>query len=254
MQRIVLLGASNLQRTFSHAVSTAEYHVRGPLHIHAVMGCGRSYGLEAGYLGKKFSGIFSSSVWGTLDHEPPLPTLGFVTDVGNDLPYGVEVVQVLEWVSRCVHRLREHGAQVVLTELPLASLEQMTPRRFEVLRWILFPRCALSWPTLLDRARELNAGLMKLAEAQEIPIFSLPNAWYGWDPVHPRRAHYTALWQHLFAAMLGSSPTENSRARAAWRTWYWGWTKPPHGTPITNLEPSSTVRVVLNRNVTLFFH
>lgn len=214
LHRAVFLGASNLQRTFPHAVAVARCRLGTNLQIHVVMGAGRSYGVEAGYLGKKFSGIFFCEIWNALRHKSTAPTVAFITDVGNDLGYEIEVPLISRWVAECVDRLVDMGAAILISELPLASLQRINSLEFKLLRTILFPRCRLSRDEVLRRAKHLNDRLCELAEMRKIPIFSLPNAWYGFDPIHVRRSCRVDYWRALFDRLTGQERTPMTDSRS----------------------------------------
>jgi hypothetical protein len=197
--KVIFLGASNLSRSFPIAVRTAYQTFPTPISIHAAMGFGRSYGKESGFMGKKFSGIFSSSIWQTLSSELNSRSFAFVTDVGNDLAYEEPVDVVFEWVKACVDRLNNMGAKIVLTGLPVDRLRRISSSKFYLMRAVLFPSCRLSLATLLGRAEDLDGRLCEFAETSKMPIFSVPNDWYGFDPIHPRSAHLSDYWRQLFA-------------------------------------------------------
>src|SRR5262245_13820468 len=100
-RRVILLGASNLVRSISSVVETARRIWREPIEIMAAIGHGRSYGRDSVVLGRKISGIFPCALWKDLQNRPPLPTAALVTDVGNDLGYGVDVAEIISWVEGC---------------------------------------------------------------------------------------------------------------------------------------------------------
>ena len=187
--------------------------------IHAAMGFGRSYGRESGFLGKKFSGISFAKIWDALDQDATQSTIAFVTDVGNDLGYEQPVDAIMEWVEACVMRLNKRGARTVLTDLPLDVLRGMSEAKYYVLRAVLFPSCRLSWRELLTRSEELSERLSGLAKSQNMPIFSVPNAWYGFDPIHPRVEHMCDYWRELLAK-LSLNEDQTSRRQISWRN-YW---------------------------------
>ena len=190
-----------------------------PLRIHAAMGFGRSYGKESRFLTKKYLGIFQSGIWNALDQEKCISSTAFLTDIGNDLAYEVPVEQLVEWVEACVNRLQSINAKVVLTDVPLNVLRAVGEMRFRLLRTILFPQCRLTWRELFARAERLSERLDELAETRKIPIFSGDSAWYGWDPIHPRRAHLTRIWRELFQRaelVEAQSPTRNKRFLFDW--------------------------------------
>lgn len=218
--KVIFLGASNLSRSFPIAVHTALKLFQSPLAIHAAMGLGRSYGKESGFMGKKFSGIFSSSIWQSLSSENNHQTFAFVTDVGNDLAYEEPVDVVFKWVQTCVERLNDLGAQVVLTGLPVDVLRQMSLSKFHLMRAMLFPSCRLSLANLLGRAEELDARLRELAKSQKVPIFSVPNEWYGFDPIHPRATYLNDYWRELFTRWSlkeQSLSADHTRLVSRWR-------------------------------------
>ncbi len=217
--QVVMLGASNLSRSFPLAVETAYQTLTRPIAIHAAMGFGRSYGIESGFLGKKFSGISFSKIWEALESETSSSTIAFVTDVGNDLGYEQPVDAIMEWVEACVSRLQERGTQVALTDVPIGALRRVSQAKFTLLRSLFFPSCRLSWSELLTRAEQLSARLGELANSQKMPIFPVPNGWYGFDPIHPRSAHLRDYWNKLFA-LLAVREGVTAQRRLSWRS-YW---------------------------------
>jgi hypothetical protein len=214
------LGASNLSRSFPSAVEAAYRSSANPLSIHVAMGFGRSYGKESGFIGKKFSGISSARIWEALDNNAASSTIAFVTDIGNDLGYELPVDEIIAWVEACVTRLKKRGAHVVLTDLPLSVLTAMSEAKFYLLRSVLFPSCRLSWREMLDRAAGLSQQLNALAETQNISIFTVPNAWYGFDPIHPRARFMRDYWRDLFSlARLNNTSAAERRLslQSYWR-------------------------------------
>jgi hypothetical protein len=203
-QRVILLGASNLALTFPKVVATARITWRAPLEMFVAMGFGRSYGQESKFFGKKIPGILQSDLWSALDAAPRMPTVAILADVGNDLAYEVPVETVVEWMTTTLDRLAASGARVALNNVPIESLRSVGALRFRVLRSILFPRCRLSRSALLTRAEALSGALDDLARRRKIPVFSGENAWYGLDPIHPRRASAGEIWKRMFAALDAS--------------------------------------------------
>jgi hypothetical protein len=195
-------------------VNIARDMINTRLAIHAAMGLGRSYGKESGFIGKKFSGIFFSRLWDVYESETSSSTLAFVTDIGNDLAYEEPVTRIMEWVTACVARLDKTGAKIALTNVPIDVLRALSRARFEFFRAVLFPRCRLPWLTLLSRAEELHDSLGKFAENQNMPIFAVPNAWYGFDPIHPRSARLADYWRALFSLLTTQAATTKPRSRS----------------------------------------
>jgi hypothetical protein len=194
----VLLGASNLTRSFATVVSVARSTWGEPVEVMAAMGHGRSYGRDSSVLGRKIPGIFPCALWHDLERRAPLPTAALVTDVGNDLLYGVPPDRLLKWVAECLDRLADVGASTIITQLPLPSIERLGEARFRFFRSVLFPRSTLSLSAAKDLVRGLNQELIALGQSRKMPVISMENAWYGFDPIHVKRR----VWQQAWPAML----------------------------------------------------
>lgn len=183
------------------------------------MGFGRSYGRESGFFGKNFSGISFAKIWDALDQDVTQQTIAFVTDVGNDLGYEQPVDAIMEWIEACTSRLNKRGAITVLTDLPLDVLRGMSEAKYYALRAVLFPRCRLSWRELISRSEDLSERLNGLAESQNMPIFSVPEAWYGFDPIHPRAENMRDYWRELLAR-VSHNENQAEQRQLSWRN-YW---------------------------------
>jgi hypothetical protein len=193
-------------------VNIAREMLNTRLAIHAAMGFGRSYGKQSGFMGKKFSGIFFSPLWDVYEQETSTSTLAFVTDIGNDLAYEEPVTCIMEWVETCVARLDKNGAQVALTNVPIDVLRTLSRARFELFRAVLFPKCRLDWSTLLSRAEDLHERLDAFARNHKRPIFTVPNAWYGVDPIHPRSRRLSDYWRTMLGLLTTETTAGKSRA------------------------------------------
>jgi len=211
-QKIVLLGASNLARSFPIAVETAQAMFPGPLAMYVAKGHGRSYGKDSGFFGKKLSGIFSCGLWQDFYGDRSLPTTACVTDIGNDLAYEVPVNTILDSVCRCFDHLQTVDAKVVVSDLPIGVLREVGSSKYLLLRSLLFPQCRLSLREFLSRADHLSQRLREEAESRKIACFTVPNEWYGFDPIHFRRPFFRPWWQALFELSGGAACASRGHA------------------------------------------
>ena len=204
--RVVALGASNLTRGFQSIVSTAR-SVWGPdVEVLAALGHGRSYGAPSNFMFRRLPSILKSGLWTELMSRPPMVTRGLVTDVGNDILYGFSVERTLGWVEETLVRLKAVTNDIVLTDLPLASVSRLSNIKFLAFRSVLSPSCRLSLDQVLERAERVNEGLAKLSTAYGTKFFRLDHAWYGFDPIHVRPSHWHSAWQQI----LGVRPAVRS--------------------------------------------
>jgi hypothetical protein len=213
-QRIVLLGASNLQRGMSTVIETA-WHVWGsPLDVLAACGHGRSYGMTSRVLGRSLPGIVACGLWDELAERTPLPTAALLTDVGNDIVYGADADQIRSWLVTCVERLVPVCQTIVITGLPLSSLRTLSGWRFRLLRSLLFPCSHLALEPALECAAQVDVQLRMVARQYGAAFVSPLEPWYGWDPIHIRMRYWPRAWSYILGAWKPEA--EHTAARGSW--------------------------------------
>jgi hypothetical protein len=203
VERVVLLGASNLAKSFSTVVATTERAWQRPLEVLTALGHGRSYGRTTSVLGRTLPGILQCHLWPALARSPGVATAALVTDIGNDLLYEEPVATILVWVELCLDRLAEIGACTVVTRLPVGNLERLSKARFTLMRTLFFPGCRLNLVTCAERARQLNEGVERLAAQRGMALAEQRTDWYGFDPVHIRRHHRQSAWREILTRWSG---------------------------------------------------
>jgi hypothetical protein len=214
------LGASNLRLSFATVVAAARRTWGEPVEIMAAIGHGRSYGQDSTVFGRKISGIFPCALWQDLQKRPAMPTAALVTDIGNDLLYGVAPEQLLDWVGWCLDRLAEVGATTVVTELPVASLERMSASRFAFFRRLFFPQSKLTYADARRLIVELNRGVAEMCQARKISVIPVCGEWYGLDPIHLKRRARAHAWPKLLAAWRGEGGSIEVARSPLWTSAY----------------------------------
>ncbi|MGH8583446.1 MAG: hypothetical protein ACREWG_11815 [Gammaproteobacteria bacterium] len=202
VNQFVLLGASNLTRALATAVDAARQVCGGPSRVLVAAGHGRSYGVYSRVLFRGLPGIRQCGLWDDLRKGPRLPTFALITDLGNDIVYGIAPEEILGWVRCCVECLAEHHARILVTRVPLQRLEQLTPSGYRLVRALLFPGRQLSLPEALDRARAIDLALGRLAPDYGLRLVEQRPEWYGLDPVHIRRRMLATAYGEIFKHWL----------------------------------------------------
>jgi hypothetical protein len=238
-RRVILLGASNLTRSFPTVVATVRQTWSEPVEIMAAMGHGRSYGQDSSVLGRKFSGIFPCALWQDLQNRPKLPTAALVTDIGNDMLYGVSTDQLLRWVEGCLDRLEEVGAATIIAQLPAESIERLGEWRFQFFRRILFPRSTLTLADVRVLVLEINNQLAAIGQRRKIPVISASGSWYGFDPIHVKRSVMRRAWPVLLAAWRAMEEPLTITPSSLWMAAY-----------LSGLEPCDYSRFGFRRRAT----
>ena len=207
MNQLILIGASNVTIGFPRLVNGLAGKIGEPLEIWGVHGHGRSYGAWSKVLGRALPGITESRFWDAwTPSDNAAPPRALITDIGNDILYGHDTDQILEWVETCLSRLQDLGARVVMTRLPLASLETLSRVRFSLAKGILFPRCRLSLADVSREARKLDSGVIELAERCSTPLTEPQGRWYGFDPIHIRSRWIESAWQQILDGWFAGEP------------------------------------------------
>ena len=212
--RIVALGASNLTRGFQTVIATARAAWGPDVEMVAALGHGRSYGARSTVVIRSLPGILQSGLWQKLESLPSVPTRGIVTDIGNDIIYGFSAEQTLDWVDEALGRLQSITADIVLTDLPLATIRRLSRAKFLVVRSILAPACRLSLDQIVDRAERVNAGLGELAAARGVRLVHVSPDWYGFDAIHIRAGAWRSAWQEILGSRIPLDGHRGSRVEA----------------------------------------
>ncbi|MCH7726088.1 MAG: hypothetical protein IH991_06365 [Planctomycetes bacterium] len=197
-RRIVLLGASNLVRGISTVVETATNVLGSPLDVLAALGHGRSFGMESRVLGRVLPGIIQCGLWDALDQRPQLPTNALITDIGNDILYGASPQAIAHWVEACLVRLRRVSRRIVVTELPLENVLRLGPRRFALIRKLIFPSALISFEDALAAIKTLNDHVKSVSETYGAHVVQPRPCWYGVDPIHIKLRHWPEAWLEVF--------------------------------------------------------
>ena len=227
MTRVVLLGASNIALAFPLIVRRLSAGFAGPVELFAAFGHGRSYCTWSRVLFRRLPGIDRCGLWKDLERaaaERPAPTLAVLTDIGNDLIYGSEPHVLLRHLEQCLANLVPRRPELVMTRLPLASIERLSALRYHSTRAIFFPKTRVGWQHMLQRARETDVALSELAKQFSARLIEQPRAWYGFDPIHIRYRRRDEAWRTIFSgwssydssqALPRLSPREVARLRLA---------------------------------------
>jgi hypothetical protein len=220
VQRVVLVGASNLTRSIGLVLALARHAWTSPLEVHAALGHGRSYGQPSRVLGRQLPGILQCGLWTALARPSTSAPAALVTDIGNDILYEQPVERIAGWVETVLDRLADRGAQTVVTLLPVEHLPTMSRLRFMLLRSVLVPRCRLSLEAATERAYALNERVRQLAAERSCAVVPLRREWYGFDPIHIRWRHRRAAWTEILGPW--SPESDGAHRPRAWRmrAWY----------------------------------
>jgi len=223
MNRAILLGASNLTLSLRLIIHLMRQYCAEPCEVLAAAGHGRSYGRNSRVLVRDLPGIVQSGLWRQLHSikaEEVHQTYAFLTDVGNDIPYEADPDKILGWVTWCVDQLAMHDARIVMTNLPMASIETMSEMKFNMLRRVMFPSCSLTRNEVVARARQVHQGLIDLAKHRRLMINELDVDSMSFDGIHIAYRKRQVFYQHVLKSFdLGDPNNVPVRREDALLSW-----------------------------------
>lgn len=199
--RVILLGASNLTLSLRLVTHLMQQRFGGPSEILAAIGHGRAYGSANQVLLRGLPGIVASGLWPQLASAGPCPAVALLTDIGNDILYESAPEQILRQVEWCVEQLQKQSAQIIVTNLPMASIEDLSERRYTFYRNIFYPFCRLPRSETVSRVRAVYQGLIELASCRNFTLYEQEPVWFGPDGIHvhywKRRAFYRDILEQF---------------------------------------------------------
>lgn len=210
---LVLLGASNLSRgcfAFARHMK-ACLHPR-PVEVLIASGPGRAYYASGGLLNVVYPPIYSSNIFEVAQNksESGYQVVALVTDIGNDIMYGVSAEKVIETVQQIFVRLQSMNAEIFYTTLPIAFEKGDHPVWFCILRSLLFPRSTVTYDEAMAGIIEVNRFLKESACRQGRLIPDM-DRYLGYDEIHYGWLRAHNAWSHVAKVVLGVLGIEGTK-------------------------------------------
>ena len=182
----VLMGASNLARGYGALAHCFESCLApDPVEILHAMGPGRGYCAEGGIFNVTYPAIGSSGILESISEraEKPRRVLALITDIGNDIMYGVSSRALTACLTTLLQKLNTFDAEVFVHPIPLDFSEDVSKSQFHILKSIFYPQSAIDYETAKGAVTTVNGFLQAQAGGR---IHLLPSAkdFCGVDKIH----------------------------------------------------------------------
>jgi hypothetical protein len=198
------MGASNLARGYS---ALANCLVRSlapnPVEILHAMGPGRGYSAEGGIFNIRYPSIGSSGILksASAQREKYHRVIALITDIGNDIMYGVPVSEIIACLRDLLEKLAAIDADVFVHPIPLDFSKDVSKRQFRLLRSVFYPNSQVDYSKAKDAVCAVNEFLREQAGGR---VHLLPSAkdFMGVDKIHYSVFRSHKAWSLVAHEML----------------------------------------------------
>jgi hypothetical protein len=189
----ILLGASNLARARFGLNQYLEKSFPNLISTSIASGPGRAYSVSAGIFGINYSPLKASPIFnlGREESSNYRQTIALISDIGNDIMYGVPVQKLIQDLENSILNLSGFCSHVFILPIPSKKIESLNHWQINILKRILFPKCTLSPEKIISSIQIVNQFLSEL-NTPKLTLLKAMDDCIGWD-----RAHYDLSKMHI---------------------------------------------------------
>ena len=194
----LLMGASNLARGYSmltHHLS--ECLEKNKTEFLNALGPGRGFCARGGIFNITYSPIQDCQIIesGEKKSKEALRTVVLITDIGNDLLYGVSADTLIASLDIMIDEILKWDADIFLTSIHVNLKKDISPTIFLVLRFLLFPSSKANYEEMDLSILQINDYLEdKVSKNQRIHLITGLEAFAGLDKIHYSLLKTHAAW------------------------------------------------------------
>ena len=196
---LVFLGASNLGRGFT-ALSNCLVKALSPHPVEIInaFGPGRGYCAKGGFLFVKYPPVWGEDIRLFIREKARdcSRILVLVTDIGNDIMYGVPAEDVIRCLENIFREFKNLNAHLLVSAIHVDLEKDLNETYFRILRTFFYPRSHVKFATAAASVKQINRflensrnghihllkGMKEYAGADKIH-YSLSKSHKGWSRV-----------------------------------------------------------------------
>ena len=201
----ILFGASNLARSFYGLKLSIKrcIHPRPATFIHA-MGPGRGYLSRGGILNTTYPPIIDCGILESIQkiRKPNQQIIVLITDIGNDIMYGIHSEKIIEGLQNIFDTLGEVTKNIFITPIPINLKNDIGEFYFRVLRCIFFPKSSINYSQTLESIKVINQFILHSSNKKTTVINGMER-FSGLDKIH-----YSVFKSHLASAHIANKLIE----------------------------------------------
>lgn len=138
-----------------------------------------------------------------------------MTDIGNDILYGVSAEEIIESLQKMANRLRDTGADVWVSSIHVDMENDVGESRFNILKRIFFPGSSVTYASAKKAVQDINAALHE-GESDRWSLISGLKAYCGADKIHYHLLKSAGAWTDVARKLL---ETEIASEKVSVKQW-----------------------------------
>ena len=189
----LFMGASNLSRGYS-LLTRYLSRCLGVQNIEFLnaLGPGRGFCAKGGMFNFIYSPIQDCQIIEAVDKKTKIPRVVLITDLGNDLMYGVTPDALIECLDTLIDRMLKWNADIFLTSIHINMKKDISRRTFYILRFIFYPNSKINYEETDSFIIKVNEYLEeKTRKNQKVHLITGMESYTGLDKIH-----YSLLKMH----------------------------------------------------------
>jgi hypothetical protein len=200
----ILLGASNLARGFQ-ALSDCLVSSLAPNRVEILnaMGPGRGYCAEGGIFNIRYPAIGASGILDSIcaEGETPHKVIALITDIGNDIMYGVAASEITACLSVLLKQFSALDADVFLQPIPIDLSEDVSESQFRLLKSIFYPHSAIDYEQAREAVFAVN-DFLRTNAGERVHLLPSGKEFMGIDKIHYSVFQSHKAWSGVAHEML----------------------------------------------------
>lgn len=194
----LLMGASNLARGYSmlsHTLSKSLEN-KNSKFLNA-LGPGRAVCARGGMFNFTYSPIKDCRVIEKAEKETKKAsrTAVLITDIGNDLMYGISADTLIENLDEMINRMLGWDADIFLTSIHVDLKRDVSPRTFLFLRFFFYPGSKVTYEETDSFVVKVNEYLKEKSEKNErVHLITGMGSFAGLDKIHYSLSKTHSAW------------------------------------------------------------
>ena len=167
------------------------------------MGPGRGYCAEGGIFNITYPPIGSCGILESASGraQGARRIVAFITDIGNDIMYGVPVSEITSCLDSLLQKLDAIGAEVFVNPIPVDFADDVSERQFRILRSIFYPHSAIDFNEAATAVSTAN-DFLRASAGGRVHLLSSVKEFCGVDKIHYSIFQSHRAWSQVASEML----------------------------------------------------